>query len=216
MDQEFSPFILSAAANVDTLYMNGSGEVFASKHCRRLLSLLTREQYPRLRLWFTSNGQLLNERAFRDFDLYGRVREIQISIDAARPETYSVVRRGGDFKKVLSCLAFLDDLRRKRNEKFTLEISFVVSSMNFREIPEFVRLGKERNVDAVCFGMIQNWGHLSQVEFARLDIGSPDHREYPEFLNVLQSAELADPIAMCRCLEPYRRKAALQGPPCSK
>jgi uncharacterized protein YbaR (Trm112 family) len=208
MDRDFSPFLLSAAASVDTFYINGSGEVFASKHCRRLLRLLKREQFPRLKFWLVSNGQLLNERAFRDFDLHGRMREIQVSIDAARAETYSVVRRGGDFKKLLSCLAFLDSLRRTGNEEFMFGISFVVSSMNFREMPEFVRLGKEFSVDAVFFGMIQNWGHLSQAEFARLDIGNPAHPRHKEFLNVLESAELADPIVMCGNVEPYRRKAA--------
>jgi hypothetical protein len=211
MDRDYSPFLLSAAASIDTLYVNGSGEVFASRHCRRLLSLLKREQFPRLRFWITSNGQLLNERAFRDFDLYGRMREIQISIDAARPETYSVVRRGGDFKKVLSCLAFLDSLRRTGNEKFMFGISFVVSSMNFREMPEFVRLGREFNADAVFFNKIQNWGHLSQAEFAQLDIGNPAHPEHPEFLNVLQSTELADPIVVCGNVAPCRREAQRDG-----
>jgi MoaA/NifB/PqqE/SkfB family radical SAM enzyme len=205
LDRDFSPFLLSAAAKVDTFYINGSGEVFASKHCRRLLHQLTREQFPRLKFWLVSNGQLLNERAFREFDLYGRTREIQVSIDAARPDTYAVVRRGGDFKKVRSCLAFLDSLRRTGNEKFMFGISFVVSSMNFREMPEFVRLGRESRADAVYFGMIQNWGHHSQAEFARLDIGNPAHPDHQEFLSVLESEELSDPIVMCGTMGSYRR-----------
>lgn len=72
------------------------------------------------------------------------------------------------------------------------------------EPPEFVRLGKEPSVDAVFFGMIQNWRHLSQAEFARLDIADPAHPEHQEFLNVVESAELVDRLVMCGNVAPYR------------
>jgi MoaA/NifB/PqqE/SkfB family radical SAM enzyme len=205
MDREFLPFMMSAAQHVDTLGLNGAGEVFASKHCRHLLSLLKREQFPRLKFWFVSNGQLLNERAFRDFDLYGRVRQIMISVDAARPETYRAVRRGGDFQKVLSSLAFLDNLRRVRGEKFIFDLSFVASRMNFRDMPEFVHLAKKFHVDTIYFSIISNWGYFSQAKFEELNVTNPSHPEHQDFLKVLESPELSDPIVDCGSVAPYRR-----------
>jgi len=207
MDRDYLPLILHAAQNAETLYLNGAGETFASKHSRHLLSLLTREQFPQLKFLLISNGQVLNERAFREFDLFGRVQSIQVSADAARQETYRMVRRGGDFQRLLSNLAFLDDLRRARGEKYRLELSFVVSSLNFRDMPEFVQLGRKFHVDSILFTIVRNWGHLSLAEFEKLNVANPAHPEHQEFLRVLESSELSDPIVDCGSVAPYRRPA---------
>lgn len=206
MDRNYLSFILRAAQDAETLYLDGAGEVFASKHSRHLLSLLKREQFAQLKLLLISNGQLLDERAFRDFDLYGRVQGIQISVDAARPGTYRVVRRGGDFQRLLSNLAFLDDLRRSRGENFRFELSFVVSSMNFREMPEFVQLGKRFHVDSILFTILRNLGHFTLAQFEELNIANPCHPEHQDFLRVLESPELSDAIVDCGSVAPYRRQ----------
>jgi tetratricopeptide (TPR) repeat protein len=206
MGRDYLPVILRAAQDAETVYLDGAGEVFASKHSRHLLSLLKREQFPQLKLLLISNGQLLNERAFREFDLYGRVQWIQISVDAARAETYGVVRRGGSFQRLLSNLAFLDDLRSSRGETFRFELNFVVSSINFREMPEFVRLGKRFHVDSILFAFMRMWGHLSPAEFERLNIANPSHPAHQEFLSVLESPELSDPVVDCGSVAPYRRR----------
>jgi len=205
MARDYFPFILRAAQHVGTLGLDGAGEVFASKHSRLLLSLLKRDQFPQLKFWFVSNGQLLNERAFRDLDLQGRVQGIEISMDAARSETYSIVRRGGDFQRLLSNLAFLDDLRSSRAEEFRFGLRFVVSSLNFHEIPEFVQLGRKFHVDVIYFYMIRNWGHCSLTEFERLNVANPCHPEHEDFLRVLESRELSDPIVDCGEVAAYRR-----------
>ena len=206
MDRDYLPLILRAAQDADTVYLDGAGEVFASKHSRHVLTLLNREQFPQLKLLLISNGQLLNERAFRDFDLYGRVHGMQISVDAARPETYRIVRRGGDFQRLLSNLAFLDDLRRARGENFGFELSFVVSSMNFREMPEFVELGKRFHVDSIIFTILRNSGHFTLAQFEELNIANPCHPEHQDFLRALDSPELSDPIVDCGSVAPYRRQ----------
>jgi len=208
MDQEYLPFMLPALQSIQTVGLNCAGEAFASKHSRRVLSLLKRDQFPRLKILLISNGLLLDERAFRDFDLCGRVSEIQISMDAARPETYGVVRRGGNFQRLLSNLQFLDDLRCAKGENFRLQISFVVSSMNFREMAEFVQLGRKLHVDSIVFSVLKNWAHLSLAEFEKLNVANPGHPDHEEFLRVLESPELSDPIVECGSVAPYRRLEA--------
>lgn len=206
MERDYLPLILRAAQDAEAVYLDGAGEALASKHCRYLLSLLKREQFPHLKLWLVSNGQLMNETAFREFDLSGRVEWIHISVDAARAETYRVVRRGGDFERVLTNLAFLDELRSVRGEKFKFEMGFVATSLNFRDIPEFVQLGKRFHADSVLFSVTRNFGHLSPAEFEKLNIAASSHPEHEEFLKVLDSPELDDPIADCGSVGPYRRR----------
>jgi wyosine [tRNA(Phe)-imidazoG37] synthetase (radical SAM superfamily) len=206
MGRDYLPFILRAAQDVKTLGIDGAGEVFASRHSRHLLSLLKRDRFPRLKFWLVSNGLLLNERAFRDLDLYGRVQGIEISMDAAREETYRVVRRGGDFQRLLSNLAFLYESRSLRAEKFRLGLRFVVSSMNFRDLPEFVQLGREFQADIIYLYMIRNWGHCSLPQFEELNIGHPSHPEHEDFRRILDSPELSDPIVDWGSVAPYRRQ----------
>jgi hypothetical protein len=108
-------------------------------------------------------------------------------------------------------LAFLDDLRSSRGEKFRFELSFVVSSMNFRDMPEFVQLGRKFRVDSILFTIVRNWGHLSLAEFEKLNVANPCHPEHQEFLRVLESPELSDPIVDCGSVEPYRRRERRRG-----
>jgi hypothetical protein len=125
-------------------------------------------------------------------------------MDAAREETYRVVRRGGDFQRLLSNLAFLYDLRSLRAEKFRLGLRFVVSSMNFRDLPEFVQLGREFQADIIYLYMIRNWGHCSLPQFEELNIGHPSHPEHEDFRRILDSPELSDPIVDLGSVAPYR------------
>jgi sulfatase maturation enzyme AslB (radical SAM superfamily) len=69
------------------------------------------------------------------------------------PETYVIVRGGGHFARLRRNLEFLSEQRAKVEiTDFTL--SFVVQTANFRETPDFVRLGKELGVDRVSFSEI--------------------------------------------------------------
>jgi wyosine [tRNA(Phe)-imidazoG37] synthetase (radical SAM superfamily) len=140
-----------------------------------------------------TNGLLFDRRTFDELDLRGRVVEIMVSVDAVREETYRVVQRGGDFERLLASLEFIDDLRIRQGENFRLTFAFVVSVLNFRELPEFVRLGKRFHASQVDFNLIRNQSGFSAGEFARLNIANPNHPEHGEFLEVLGDKELSDP-----------------------
>jgi molybdenum cofactor biosynthesis enzyme MoaA len=200
--------ILEVAKDVQILSLDGSGEVFGSKHSRRILGLLRREQFPQLKFSIISNGQLFDRRAFDTLDLRGRLDRVDISVDAARPETYKLVRRGGDFQRLRDNLAFLDGLRINEGERFELGVSFVVSAANFREIPEFVRFAKQFHANSVLFTILRNWGHLNKSEFDRLNIVSAWHPLHQEFAAILDAPELLDPIVNSGSIQPYRPSKA--------
>jgi hypothetical protein len=199
----FSPEFMSS---VRSLRMNTAGEVFFGKPSRRFLKSLTREQFPDLRFDLISNGQLLNRRTFDEFDLRNRMVSLSISMDAATEATYRIVRRGGDFSRLLSNLAFLDSLRHQKGEKFTLFLEFIVSAWNFREMPLFVRLAKQFHADRVVFGAIFN-AHFTKDEFSQIDIADTQHPSHSEFLEVLNAPELCDPIVMISGLSHLKRNS---------
>jgi MoaA/NifB/PqqE/SkfB family radical SAM enzyme len=185
LDAVFLPLLRSAKA----VRISGSGDPFASHHYRTLLKSINRKEFPNLNVDLHTNAQLFDERAWEELQLAGKIRSVEISIDAATSATYRIVRRGGSFDRLLRNLVFIKALRRKR-EIGSLIFSFVVQQQNYREMPEFVLLAEKFGADFIDFRMIQNWGVCSLTEFKRKFIGAPDHPEYLEYLKILRRPEL--------------------------
>lgn len=194
MDALFIPWIADVVKNADRLFLNGSGDVFGSKHSRALLARLKRDQYPDLKFEIITNALLFDERAYVEFDLAGRICAVKVSIDAARPETYKFVRRGGNFERLLANLAFLDGLRTSGCDNFRLEFFFVVSTPNYREMPEFVQLAKRFHADMALFTLLRSVGSFTEEEISEWSVFNPDHRLHQDFLKVLEAPEMRDPI----------------------
>lgn len=188
IEDSFIP-VLQEAKDV---WITGSGDPFASNHFRSLIKRLNAAEFPDLTINLITNGQLWDRRAWNDLDLSGRVGSAAISIDAARPETYRKVRRGGDFARLLRNLDFIRSLRADRSLR-RLAVAMVVQADNFREIPDFVKLGKEFMADTITFQMIRNWGTYSRDEFRDVFIGDPSHPDFAEFCEVLKAPELLEP-----------------------
>jgi MoaA/NifB/PqqE/SkfB family radical SAM enzyme len=169
--------------------ITGSGDPFASAHFRHVLKRLAELRLPQLRVQIQTNGVLLDERAWGELGLEGLVESVWVSIDAATPATYAVVRRGGDFARLLSNLVFLAWLRESGRLPL-LRLDFVVQALNFREMPAAAELARALGADGIYFQMIRNWGTYSVAEFREHYIGSPDHPAYFEFLAVLRHPSL--------------------------
>ena len=127
---------------------------------------------------------------WQELGLDGLVESVWVSIDAARPETYAIVRRGGSFGKLLQNFEFLGALRREGHVRH-LRLDFVVQARNFREMSDAVDIARAFGFDRIHFQMIRNWGTFTVAEFDRRFIGSPDHPDYGEFLEVLRHPNLA-------------------------
>lgn len=193
LDRMLDLFLEDALRDASDFLPNTMGEVFFSKHSRRMLKRLSREAYPDLKLNLISNGQLFDRRAYEEFDLRGRIVRVTISVDAARPETYRIVRRGGDFGRLLENLSFLDGLRVAGGDRFELCFAFAVSAHNFEEMPEFVQRMSAFHPQRIGFSLLLNQGTYSPAEYHALHVASPDHPRHAELRRVLRSSELADP-----------------------
>jgi hypothetical protein len=108
------------------------------------------------------------------------------------PVWLPIVRRGGNFERLLKNLAFIKGLRQS-GEISALEFSMVVQSQNFREMPEFVHLGRAFAADTTSFQMIRKRDIFSGDEFESAFIGNPAHKDYPAFLDILKAPDLSLP-----------------------
>jgi len=198
LDSLIERVIVPLLRGAESTTITGSGDAFGSNHFRNLIKRITNahaketDEFPHLKINLQTNGQLWDRRAWKELGLAGRVDYAQISIDAARPDTYAFVRRGGTFERLLKNLEFVRELRRSGEINF-LEFSMVVQSRNFREIPEFIDLGAEYAADCVSFQMIRKRDIFSGDEHKEAFIGSPDHPDYEEFVALLRRKELFVP-----------------------
>lgn len=193
LDALFDARIAALLTEARRIKITGSGDPFGSRHFRHVLKRLTASAAATRRIQIQTNGVLFDARAWRELGLEGHVDTVWISIDAARAETYRIVRRGGDFDRLMENLGFLGALRAEKRFNL-LRLDFVVQASNFDEIPAFVDLARRVGADGVHFLMLRNWGTFSPQEYQALNVGSPAHPRHGAFLKVLAGLPANDPF----------------------
>jgi hypothetical protein len=191
LDALFEKSLRPLLTHARWIKLTGSGDPFGSRHFRGLLRTVATEPGER-RLQLHTNGLLFDERAWDELALEERVDSVWISIDAARPATYSVLRRGGNFRVLLRNLDFLGALRR-HGAFNSLRLDFVVQAGNYREIGDFVDLARRVGADGVYFIRLRNWGHIPVARFREMDVCDARHPEHARLLEQLADPRLAGP-----------------------
>lgn len=116
----------------------GLGDSFAHPQIDEILNLL-REKYPYLQLRFITNASLLRESNIQT--LVGYAEGINISLNAARKETYEQTMAPLKWDKTIANLRTLRDAKRASNtKKPRLIASYVLHASNIDELPELPAL----------------------------------------------------------------------------
>lgn len=205
-DETLAPLCRAA----DEVKITGSGDPFGARHFRHVLKSLAADPARRGRILLHTNGVLADARAWDELGLDGAVKGALVSLDAAEPETYAELRRGGDFARLLDNLAFLGALVRSGRME-TLRLDFTVQARNFREMPAFVDLARRVGASGVYFLLLRNWGTYSEEAYRSAHIGAPSHPDYDEFLDVLRDPRLAPPYVWLGTLRAHRERALGRG-----
>ena len=136
-----------------------------------------------------TNGLLFDRQAWDDLELEGLIDNVYISIDAADPLTYRILRRGGELSRLLANFEFISELRARGSVKL-VRLDVVLQAMNYLELPAIVALVRKYRFDGVKCQMIRNWGTFTPTEFAKHNIGSPSHPDYKRLIDLLATPEL--------------------------
>lgn len=206
LNELFEEKLLPLVVDAKKVKVTGSGDPFGSRHFRYLVKRLTDSFTPERRIQLHTNGLLANERAWNDLDLWGHVSSVWVSIDAVDPETYSVVRRGGQMAALLPNLRFLGRLR-KAGEIDSFRLDFVVQHANYAEIGDFVDMAQSVGADGVYFLRLRNWGHFDVETFRKMDVFAPDHPEHSALLDRLFDPRLASDGVELGSISAMREKA---------
>lgn len=179
--------LIDALRDADRVEVTGSGDPFASKSFRRLLQRINRNEFPRLRITIMSNGQLMRRSEWPKFEhLHGMIDAVNISVDAAQPETYRVLRRGGELDDLIPNLHFIGELRA-RGDITQYRLCFVVQQQNYREMGDFYELARAAGADEVHFQMLHDWGTMPAAQLNRQRVHLAEHPEFPDFVECLKA-----------------------------
>ncbi len=180
--------ILPLLENVEEVIITNGGDPFASRHYRQILRAIDKDVHSNLEsIILITNGLLFTEREWDEMEnIHHLDIKVAVSIDAAQVDTYASVRRRGDFVRLRENLKFIAGLR-KSGKISQFEIRFVVQEENYREMPDFVALGQELDVDVVVFTKLANVGTYKQAEYAGRAICEPEHPRHQNVIRVLQT-----------------------------
>lgn len=168
----------SFRASLKQLLVTGSGDPFGSRHFRDMLCGDLLKSYPNINLNLHTNAQLLTrERWAKLSHLIGSIKCLEVSIDAASKEIYEINRYPGKWGVLLENMDYISLLRREN--KFTyLKIDFIVQKNNWREMKDFVKLGRGWGVDCIYFSTLNNWGTFDEEEYTDRAVHDENHEEF--------------------------------------
>lgn len=165
--EELEPFF----AHCKMLQLNGFGEPLMSRRLFDVISMLP----PSSIAAFKTNGLLLTEDICRKLVISQRVGRVDISVDAATPETYRKIRRN-DFEVVKGNIRRLVAIRASAPFP-KVYINAVLMRENVAEAPLIVTMAKELGAERVTLSHIDPGRSFSDEWF---DYSAQHCRNDPE------------------------------------
>lgn len=182
IDKVFIPLL----KNAQLLVLNCDGEFFASKESM-LLVKKTASLYPNLKYEILTNGILCTKENLEDLGITDKIKRITMSLHASTPETHErVMRVKNKFNKVISNIEYLVQLRNK-GILSDIGIVFVLSSLNYKDLPGYAELLKKYNIGGDVW-QFRDWQNSKMcAEYNNFDVTNPNHPEYNNLLEILRN-----------------------------
>jgi MoaA/NifB/PqqE/SkfB family radical SAM enzyme len=159
-----------------------SGEIFASHSGLQFLRSLIDYPHDNIRLDITTNGTLLNKNQELIKNIKHLINSISISLDAATPETYSIVR-GGDWQEIMLGLEFIQSI-----DISPLKFNFCIQKNNWHEIKLFVELADKFNAH-ITYQKLLDWGHWNATWWHKNNVFDRNQDTFESALNDLKEVK---------------------------
>jgi MoaA/NifB/PqqE/SkfB family radical SAM enzyme len=137
--------LLHAADGVDLSGLWGEAFLYPGIY----LDILRRLKRRHIGVHTVSNGTLITDRLAAELVALGLDR-LEISLDAARPDTYRRIRRGGELGRAIEGVRAVVRRKEEAGSRFpAMKLLFLGMTDTIGELPEFVRLAASLRVPAV-------------------------------------------------------------------
>ncbi|MBU3934644.1 radical SAM protein [Patescibacteria group bacterium] len=130
-------------------------------------------------IFISTNGMLLSEQKSYELIQAG-LTHLLISLDAATPKTYSIIRRGGNYEKVINNIENFLKIRAKLDSRLPLlRLSFTKMKLNVHEVKQFIETWVNKVDYITIAGYLDN---LNNSEINKeLAIGKGNLKERKKF-----------------------------------
>lgn len=191
------------------LIMAGDGEVLMSKAYQSIYDSSAMKNIKYFRL--LTNGLLFTPEKWQELRSHTDAKIMMtVSIDAATPKTYEKIRRGGRWNVLQKNMEYAAHLR-SCGELSYLRFNFVVQRMNYREMPLFVKWGRQLGIDEVFFTKILNWGTYSKSDFKLISMMEEDGiTPKPELEEILNDPIMKNKIVDLGTIKAHHEAVQLQ------
>ncbi len=177
-DRIFAPVLKKA----EIVELNSAGELFSSPHSVEIVKKIIKIN-PDIKFRIISNGILFTKEAVEEMGLQDRLDSVTISIHAATEKTYNKLVERGNFNAVKENVKYLAELKNQ-GKLSSLQLNFVVTSLNYREMKPFAKYVKKLNAKAF---FINYHRQIDSEELEKkLDISRKDHPKYNELVKILK------------------------------
>jgi len=145
-----------------------AGEPLVHPHIYEMMEYAT--QRSGVPVTLTTNGTTMTEKRIERLIAAG-VNVIDISIDAYTPETYAIVRVGGDLLVTRANVLKLIELSKQRGSRTKVVVSYVETPQNSHETAQFEAFWNENGADYVVIR------RLHSCSGAKIELASLRRRE---------------------------------------
>ncbi len=180
------------------LNITGSGDAFASPlYWNYLVELASKPVPHNLRINLKTNGVMMTEENWLAIKpLWPIIDYLEVSVDAATEETYKIVRKNGNFKRLKKNLEVFDNL--KANGSFPImhawQTNFIVQRDNFRELKDFVEWQLTfKSKPKVWTNLLAQWHHLDDKRFKGMAVWQEGHVNRNDLIEILKDPIFKDP-----------------------
>jgi organic radical activating enzyme len=115
-------------SNIINIHVGSDGDPFASLVYRYFIKGI--KDLPNVRFTIQTNGLLIKKMYQRHLEMFKKLDILNISIDGATKTTYELLRRGGQFEKLLENLEFIKDY----HQQFAIKFHMVVQKRNWQDM----------------------------------------------------------------------------------
>ena len=178
-DKIFTPIIQKA----EVVELNSAGELFASKHSIEIVKKIIKIN-PNIEFNIISNGILFTKENIDAIGLDKHLNTVIISMHATTEKTYNKLVENGNFKALMTNIKYLSKLKQDGILQ-NLQLNFVVTAINYKEMKDFVRLARE--LDAKAFFINYHRQIDSDELMNRLDISLTSHPQYNKLVKMLKN-----------------------------
>ena len=180
--------LIPLCKDAEYVYLSGLGEIFYSEHSQYLLKRIS-ELYPKIRFSLATNGLNCTLATLDKLGLKGKIDKLSISVHAATAETYKKIVRAGNFDIILKNLKDLSEHREEYGINF-IQVVFIVSSLNYKEMPVFAKMVKDLGMVAVFCEYVPKPDTEMADDAEDYVIHEPSHPLHKDFLEVLNDPAL--------------------------